>query len=199
MAGMLFRRAIQSDHGAQSSRRCHSNLRQDRMGHPDPSQDPERWFIPPATTATWISPPWHCFSRFPALGGVVRRIWRGRTEPRLHLYSARRSFFESQGDFPSSRGTVPRPVAKLLAALRTIRTVSEKIRGGVGRAVRGSWATIREDHRQRKAVQRSPDIFVVCCATVVTKGSNVRRTQADAICWTQRRCSWRHGPTCKRH
>ena len=40
MAGMLFRRAIQSNHGAQSTHRRHSNLRQDRMGHPDPPTGP---------------------------------------------------------------------------------------------------------------------------------------------------------------
>jgi hypothetical protein len=40
-----------------------------------------------------------------------------------------------------------RPAAKLLATLHTIRTGSEKIRGGVGRAVRGSWARTREEIR----------------------------------------------------
>jgi hypothetical protein len=40
-----------------------------------------------------------------------------------------------------------RPAAKLLAALRTIRTGNEKIRGGVGRVVRGSWARTQEEIR----------------------------------------------------
>ena len=93
-----------------------------------------------------------------------------------------------------------RPAAKLLAALRTIRTGSEKIRGGVGRAVRGSWARTQEEIRLAlNQVKNREESMAASTASVrdrarkgevLMSGSHrsvIRRTSID----------WPPGPWCK--